>query len=73
MPRRTLKFRPGAETCTVNCFAFYVNKGGKPSCAALQDIYCLKEDVPCTFKAAPAVAAAARARSVRRLSLMGHR
>lgn len=69
MPRKKLTVLPGSKT--PDCFAYYTDKGGTPRCRALSDVFCLKERVPCPFKATPEQAAAARKKAVRRLAFIG--
>jgi len=38
------------EVPEINCKSFYINKGGKYCCNALNDIYCMKEDKECSFR-----------------------
>ncbi len=71
MPRRKPTILPGRENVRVNCFAFYIDKSGKPACRALTDVYCLKERTPCPFFATPARAATARKKAWRRLVGIG--
>ncbi len=71
MPRRKLTILPGRESMRPNCFAFYIDKSGKPACRALSDVYCLKERLPCPFQATPAAAARARKRASHRLAARG--
>jgi hypothetical protein len=63
LPRRRYRFLPGRENDTVDCFAFYRDKSGRPSCDALTDIYCMKSPEPCVFFATPQGAAKARRRA----------
>ncbi|MEL4106332.1 hypothetical protein AAFA46_05750 [Oscillospiraceae bacterium WX1] len=72
MPRKKMPYLPGRETARPNCFAFYVDRGGRPACRALRDVYCLKEKRSCTFRATPESAAEARKRAWRRLMALGH-
>ena len=51
MPRKKLTILPGREVMRPNCFAFYIDKDGNPACHALSDVYCLKERLPCPFRA----------------------
>jgi hypothetical protein len=60
MPRRKYYFLPGREDETVDCFAYHRTKAGKPACRALTDIYCLKTNEPCVFRATPEDAAEAQ-------------
>jgi hypothetical protein len=56
-----------------NCFAFYTSKAGKPSCHALDDVYCLKDKSRrCPFRKTPAAAARSRQEAARRLAALGH-
>lgn len=71
MPRKKLTLLPGREQRREDCFAFYLDKAGAPKCRALQDVYCLKENKPCTFRATPEAAAAAKRKARLRLSQIG--
>ncbi|MDR0916623.1 MAG: hypothetical protein LBN02_05480 [Oscillospiraceae bacterium] len=53
MPRHKYTFIEGRENNTVNCFAYYRDKRGVPSCHALNEIYCLKDRTPCAFYCPP--------------------
>ena len=66
MPRRKLELPKTGKQGAVNCFAYRTLRG-KPDCTALQDIYCMKEDKPCPFRATPEEAAAARRKAMLRL------
>lgn len=67
MPRRKYSLLPEHENKEINCFAFYLNRAGQPSCRALNEIYCLKDLVPCAFFATPRQAAQSAERAARRL------
>jgi hypothetical protein len=73
MPRKKLEILPGRENRRQNCFAFYIDKSGAPSCRALDDVYCLKETTPCSFRKTPEAAAEARRKVMRRLVCLGKR
>ena len=50
MPRRKRHIISGREGERVDCVSFYRDRLGKPACHALNDVYCLKEEKPCSFK-----------------------
>jgi hypothetical protein len=63
VPRHIYDYLPGRGDETVNCFAYYRDKRGKPACDALTDIYCLKLKGKCAFFATPEAADLARRRT----------
>jgi hypothetical protein len=72
MPRKKLTIPQVKAANQPNCVAFYTSNSGKPSCRALNDVYCLKDKSrPCPFRATPAAAARARQKAARRLANLG--
>jgi hypothetical protein len=72
MPRKKLTIPQVRAANQPNCFAYFTDSSGKPSCHALNDVYCLKDKSrPCPFRKTPAAAARARQKAARRLAALG--